>query len=185
MRHLGTRPASCGRAAPQPPTRCEDRLPSTAQAQKKTDSRGEDDADAKTHRKLAWYRIHSKEVEGCQEQDKSSEMQTRQDVKLKAHAHGHNDPQLHRPQQQVSILDDLVGEEASMSVTRRRPLATRDKARIGPDVSFSVSLDSTLRVAAHTDEISDILKSRIFHTDTETVSNFTSIYTEIHEKSQS
>ena len=40
------------------------------------------------------------------------------------------------------------------------------------------------RVAAHTDEISDILKSRIFHTDTATVSNFTSIYTEIHEKSQ-
>ena len=39
-----------------------------------------------------------------------------------------------------------------------------------------------LRVAAHTDEISDILKSRIFHTDTATVSNFTSIYTEIHEK---
>ena len=36
----------------------------------------------------------------------------------------------------------------------------------------------------HTDEISDILKSRIFHTDTATVSNFTSIYTEIHEKSQ-
>ena len=53
-----------------------------------------------------------------------------------------NDPQLHRPQQKVSILDDLVGEEASMSVTRRRPLATRDKARIGPDVSFRVSLDS-------------------------------------------
>ena len=39
-------------------------------------------------------------------------------------------------------------------------------------------------VAAHTDEISDILKSKIFHTDTATVSNFTSIYTEIHEKSQ-
>ena len=40
------------------------------------------------------------------------------------------------------------------------------------------------RVAAHTDEISDILKSRIFHTDTATVSNFTPIYTEIYDKSQ-
>ena len=121
-RHLGTRPAPCGRAAPQPPTRCEDKFPSTAQ--KKTGSRGEDDANAKTQRKSDRYRTHSKEVEGCQEQDESSEMQTRQDMKLKAHAHGHNDPQLHRPQQQVSILDGLVGEEASMSVTRRRPLTT-------------------------------------------------------------
>ena len=118
MRHLGTRPAPCGRAAPQPPTRCEDRLPSTAQ--KKTGSRGEDDADAKTHRESEWHRIHSKEVEGCQEQGESANMQTRNSVKLKAH--GRNDPHLHRPQQQVSILDDLVGEEASMSVTRRRPL---------------------------------------------------------------
>ena len=112
-------------------------------AQKKTGSRGEDDADAKTHRELAWYRIHSKEVEGCQEQDESSKMQTRQYVKLKAHAHGHKDPQLHRPQPQVSILDGLVGRKASMSVTRWRPLATRDRARIGPDVSFSVSQDSS------------------------------------------
>ena len=32
---------------------------------------------------------------------------------------GLNDPQLHRPQQkQVSILDDLVGEEASLSTIR-------------------------------------------------------------------
>ena len=106
-RHLGTRPAPCGRAAPQPPTICEDRLPSTAQ--KKTGSRGEDDADAKTHRESEWHRIHSKEVEGCQEQDESAEMQTRYDVKLKAHGH---DPQLHQPQQQVSILDGLVEEEA-------------------------------------------------------------------------
>ena len=99
MRHLGTRPAPCGRAAPQPPTICEDRLPSTAQ--KKTGSRGEDDADAKTHRESEWHRIHSKEVEGCQEQDESAEMQTRYDVKLKAHGH---DPQLHQPQQQVSLM---------------------------------------------------------------------------------
>ena len=39
-------------------------------------------------------------------------------VKLKAP--GLNDPQLHQPQQQVSILDGLVEEEASMIVTRRR-----------------------------------------------------------------
>ena len=70
-------------------------------AQKKTGSRGEDDADAKTHRESEWHRIHSKEVEGCQEQDESAEMQTRHDVKLKAHGH---DPQLHQPQQQVSLM---------------------------------------------------------------------------------
>ena len=132
-RHLGTRPAPCGRAAPQPQTRCEDRQPSTAQ--KKTGSRGEDDADAKTHRESERYRTHSKEGEGCQEQDESAEVQTRYDVKLKAH--GLNDPQLHRPLQQVSILDDLVEEEASMIVTRRCPLATRDKSRTGPDVSYT------------------------------------------------
>ena len=112
-------------------------------AQKKTGSRGEDDADAKTHRESEWHRIHSKEVEGCQEQDESAEMQTRYDVKLKAHGH---DPQLHRPQQQVSILDGLVEEEASMSVTRRRPLPTQDNSRTGPDISFSVSLDSCFRL---------------------------------------
>ena len=125
-RHLLTRPAPHGQADPQPLARCEDRHPpeKAVAAQKKTGSRGEDDADAKTHRQPERYRTHSKEVEGCQEQDESSEMQTRQDMKLKAHAHGHNDPQLHRPQQQVSILDGLVGEEASMSVTRRRPLTT-------------------------------------------------------------
>ena len=42
----------------------------------------------------------------------------------------------------------------------------------------------SVRVAAHTDEISDILISKFLHTDTATVSNSTSIYTEIHEKSQ-
>ena len=45
-------------------------------------------------------------------------MQTRYDVKLMAP--GLNDPQLYRPLKQVSILDDLVEEEASMIVTRRR-----------------------------------------------------------------
>ena len=33
-------------------------------------------------------------------------------------ARGLNDPQLLRPQQEVSILDDLVGEEASLSAVR-------------------------------------------------------------------
>ena len=135
--NLGTSPAPCGRAAPQPPTRCEDRLPSTPQ--ENTGSRGEDDADARTHRKLEWHRIHNKEVEGGQEQDEDAEMQTRHDVKLKAHGH---DPQLHQPQQQGSILDGLVEEEASMSVMLRCPLPTRDNFRSGPDISFSISLDS-------------------------------------------
>ena len=40
------------------------------------------------------------------EQDKKADMQTRQNMKLKAH--GNNDPQLHRPQQ-VSIRDGLMG----------------------------------------------------------------------------
>merc|ERR1719341_1681533 len=137
MRHLQTRPAPRGLADPQPPVRCEDRHPpeKAVAAQKKTGSRGEDDADAKTHRKSEWYRTQSKEGGGCQEQEESADMQTRHNVKLKAH--GLHDPQLHRPQQQVSILDGLVGEEASMIVTRRRPVATRDNSRIGTS-----SLDS-------------------------------------------
>ena len=111
MRHLGTRPAPCGQAAPQPPTRCEDRLPSTAP--KKTGSRGEDYADAKTHCKSEWHRTHSKEVEGCQEQDKSADMQTRNRVKLKAH--GRNDdaaePATSTGQSQVPNLIKLVIEQ--------------------------------------------------------------------------
>ena len=132
MRHLQTRPAPHGQEDPQPPARCEDRHPpeKAVAAQKKTDSGGENDADAKTHResprlktetrlcKSDRYRTHSKEGGGCQEQDESAEVQTRYDVKLKAH--GLNDPKLRRPLQQVSILDDLVEEEASMIVTRRR-----------------------------------------------------------------
>ena len=47
---------------------------------------------------------------------------------------GLNDPQLHRPQQkQVSILDDLVGEEASLSTirggARRSTLQVQDRPR--------------------------------------------------------
>ena len=110
---------------------------STAQTQKKQAAgarfRKQDDADAKMHRK--WHRTHSKEGGGCQEQDESADVQTSDNVKLKAH--GLNDPQLHRPLQQVSILDDLVEEEASMIVTRRCQLATQDKARTGPDVSYT------------------------------------------------
>ena len=88
------------------------------------------------------YRTHSKEGGGCQEQEESADMQTRRNVKLKAH--GLHDPQLHRPQQQVSILDGLVGEAASMSVTRRRPQPNQDRARFGPDVSFTSSQDSVV-----------------------------------------
>ena len=51
------------------------------------------------------------------EQDKeATDMQTR--CVRAAVAQGLNDPQLHRPQQKVSILDDLVGEEASLSTIR-------------------------------------------------------------------
>ena len=51
------------------------------------------------------------------EQDKeATDMQTR--CVRAAVAQGLNGPQLHRPQQKVSILDDLVGEEASLSAVR-------------------------------------------------------------------
>ena len=51
-----------------------------------------------------------------------------------AKCQGLNDPQLHRPQQkQVSILDDLVGEEASLSTirggARRSTLQVQDRPR--------------------------------------------------------
>ena len=114
--HLQTTlgPVPSGQEDSQLAARCEDRHPpeKAVAAQKKTGSRGEDDADAKTHRKSEWYRTHNKEGGGCQEQEESADMQTRHNVKLKAH--GLHDPQLHQPQQQVSILDGLVGEEASM-----------------------------------------------------------------------
>ena len=137
---LQTRPAPRGRTAPQPPARCEARqeIHCSEERQQRWMLRT---TDAKTHRE-SWYRTHSKEGEGHQEQDESADMLTRNNMKLKAH--GLHDPQLHRPQQQVSILDGLVGEAASMSVTRRRPPATRDGSRTGPDISFSVSQDSSL-----------------------------------------
>ena len=48
------------------------------------------------------------------EQDKeANNMPTR--CECDAVAQGCNDPQLFQPQQEVSILDDLVGEEASLS----------------------------------------------------------------------
>ena len=116
---------------------------STAQTQKKQAAgarfRKQDDADAKMHRE--WHRTHSKEGGGCQEQDESADMQTSDNVKLKAH--GRNNLPLHLPQQ-VSILDDLVGREVSMSVTRRCPLTTRDRARSDPELSFTLSQYSSL-----------------------------------------
>ena len=59
--------------------RCEDRHPpdKAAAVQKKTGSRGKDDADAKTHRESERFRRRNKEGGGCQEQDGSTEMQTR------------------------------------------------------------------------------------------------------------
>ena len=53
------------------------------------------------------------------EQDKeATDMQTR--CVRAAVAQGLNDPQLHRPQQKVYILDDLVGESCNLL----KPLAT-------------------------------------------------------------
>ena len=107
MMILQTRPAPLGQTAPQPPARCEARqeIHCSEERQQRWMLRT---TEAKTHRE-SWYRIHSKEGEGRQEQDESADMLTRINVKLKAQ--GHNNPQLHRPQQQVSILDGLVGEE--------------------------------------------------------------------------
>ena len=48
------------------------------------------------------------------EQDEETDMQTR--GTCAAVAQGRNDPQLPQPQLEVSILDDLVGEEASLSM---------------------------------------------------------------------
>ena len=78
---------------------------STAQTQKKQAAgarfRKQDDADAKMHRE--WYRVHSKEGGGSQEQDKKAQIMLTQRGCV-AEAQDHNDPQLHRPQQ-VSILE--------------------------------------------------------------------------------
>ena len=72
------------------------------------------------------------------EQDKeATDMQTR--CVRAAVAQGLNDPQLHRPQQKVSILDDLVGEEASLSAVRggarRSTLQVQDRPRHQQHVS--------------------------------------------------
>ena len=72
------------------------------------------------------------------EQDKeATDMQTR--CVRAAVAQGLNDPQLHRPQQKVSILDDLVGEEASLSAVRggarRSTLQVQDQPRHQQHVS--------------------------------------------------
>ena len=72
---------------------------STAQTQKKQAAGARfwklEDADAKMH--LEWYRVHSKEGGGSQEQDKKAQsMLTR--FGCVAEAQDHNDPQLQRPQ---------------------------------------------------------------------------------------
>ena len=74
--------------------------------------------DAAGARSQTWYQRPGVAQEGgggCQEQDEEgTDMQS---GRREAEGLGPNDPQLHRPQQ-VSILDGLVGEEASMSVVR-------------------------------------------------------------------
>ena len=53
-----------------------------------------------------------------------------------------NDPQLHRPQQKVSILDDLVGEEASLSVVRGGARRSTLHVQVGPRHQQLFSQDS-------------------------------------------
>ena len=76
-------------------------------------------------------------------------------VKLKAP--GLNDPQLHRPQQQVSILESLVEEAASMIVTRRcrkqhetRPGLAQTSASLQSRLNHIVKLISSMnKVSTH------------------------------------
>ena len=75
------------------------------------------------------------------EQDKEAiDMQTR--CVRAAVAQGLNDPQLHRPQQKVSILDDLVGEEASLSVVRSGARRSTLHVQVGPRHQQLFSQDS-------------------------------------------
>ena len=72
---------------------------------------------------------------------KAKDVQTR--CSHSAEAQGRDDPQLHRPQQEVSILDDLVGEEASLSAVRggaRRFHETIELGGSGIYLQFEVSI---------------------------------------------
>ena len=77
------------------------------------------------------------------EQDKeATDMQTR--CVRAAVAQGLNDPQLHRPQQKVSILDDLVGEEASLSAVRGGACRSTLDVQVRPRHQQHSSQDSLL-----------------------------------------
>ena len=77
------------------------------------------------------------------EQDKeATDMQTR--CVRAAVAQGLNDPQLHRPQQKVSILDDLVGEEASLSAVRGGARRSTLDVQVRPRQQQHSSQDSHL-----------------------------------------
>ena len=69
-------------------------------------------------------------------------MQTRYDVKLMAPKL--NDPQLYRPLQQVSILDDLVEEEASMICDAAAAASNTRQSQDRPRRQLQRSLDSTI-----------------------------------------
>ena len=77
------------------------------------------------------------------EQDKeATDMQTR--CVRAAVAQGLNDPQLHRPQRKVSILDDLVGEEASLSAVRGGARRSTLEVQVRPRQQQHSSQDSHL-----------------------------------------
>ena len=59
-----------------------------------------------------------------------------------------NDPQLHQPQQKVSILDDLVGEEASLSVVRGGARRSTLHVQVGPRHQQLFSQDSHILLSS-------------------------------------
>ena len=76
----------------------------------------QDAASARSQKQEERPGVLQEEGEGCQEQDKkANDIQTR--CESDAVAQGLGVPKLRRPQK-VSILDDLVGEEASLSTIR-------------------------------------------------------------------
>ena len=97
----------------------------------------QDAASARSQKQEERPGVLQEEGEGCQEQDKkANDIQTR--CESDAVAQGLGDPKLRRPQK-VSILDDLVGEEASLSAVRggarRSTLQVQDRPRHQQHVS--------------------------------------------------
>ena len=72
--------------------------------------------------------------------EEANDMQTR--GARDAVAQGLNDPQLLRPQQEVSILDDLVGEEASLSTIRGGARCSTLQVQDRPRQQLHLSKDS-------------------------------------------